>query len=70
MVKTDELISRINDKGLKMKFIATTLGISVTSLWRKIRGMTDFRGSEIAKLSEILGLSSADVNRLFLCKKV
>lgn len=67
MTNTDELISLIDSKGLKMKFIASQLGIGVTTLWRKIRGTSDFRQSEIAKLSSLLGVTSAsEIKRLFL----
>lgn len=69
MTNTEALIRLINSKGLKMKYIASELGIGVTTLWRKVRGMSDFRQSEIVKLSELLGITSAsERDRLFLRK--
>ena len=66
MTNTDELIRLIDGKGLKMKYIASQLGVGVTTLWRKIRGTSDFRQSEIAKLSALLDVTSAgEIKRLF-----
>lgn len=64
---TDDLIHLIKSKGLKMKYIASELGIGITTLWRKLRGMSDFRQSEIVKLCALLGITSAsERDRLFL----
>lgn len=70
MVNTTDLLAMINTSGLKKTFIAKELGISVPSLWRKVRGITEFKPSEIVKLCNLLGIRGAmEKDRLFFCHK-
>ena len=47
----------INEKGFKKSFIAKNLNISVESLRKKLKGLVDFKVSELIKLADILNLS-------------
>lgn len=57
MVNEKLLKARILEKGIDKKVIAEKLGISPTSLNYKLNNKTEFKGSEIQLLSQILGIS-------------
>lgn len=64
-VKTDEIIERVKHEGIKLRYIANTLGIQEATLWRKLRNENEFKLSEIVKISLILGLTDAERDYLF-----
>lgn len=45
------------EQNVKMKDLETAVGISKTSLWRKLNGKTEFKESELKKLETFLHLS-------------
>ncbi|MBQ7075647.1 MAG: DUF739 family protein [Clostridia bacterium] len=47
---------------------ASALGISATSLSKKLNGVTDFTQKEMVRSCELLGISN--VEEYFFCKKV
>lgn len=53
-MNTNLLKQKIGLKGKKMPKIANDLGISRTSLYRKLNGKSEFTRSEMAKLIVIL----------------
>lgn len=55
--------------GLKYKFIAEELHITPYGLQKKIDNQTEFKGSEIGKLTEILNLSETERSNIFFAKK-
>lgn len=57
MVNEKLLKAKILEKGIEKKVIAENLGISPTSLNYKLNNKTEFKGSEIQLLSQILGIS-------------
>lgn len=57
MVNQNLLKAKIIEKGIEKKLIAEKLGISPTSLNYKLNNKTEFKGSEIQLLSEILGIN-------------
>ena len=61
-----ELKTIIEESGLKMGYIARMLGISRTALNNKMRGLAEFKPSEIKCLQALLHLSDAEVKRVFL----
>ena len=61
---------KIKQSGLKLGSIAETLGLSRTGLYNKINGSSEFFGSEIASLSELLNLSTEEREDIFFNKKV
>ena len=49
----------IKKKGISLKELAETLGISKVALYRKINGKSDFKLCEMQKIAEIVGLETA-----------
>lgn len=60
-----ELRASIARAGVSNRKLSETLGISEQAFYKKIQGSTEFKGSEIKKLANILCLSMADVNNIF-----
>lgn len=67
---TDEKILRekIAETGLKFNHIADSMGITRASLLNKISGKSEFKASEMASLTKILGLSLREKERIFFKK--
>lgn len=63
MTNTKLLREKISDSGMKLGYIADHLGISPRALLMKIENQTEFKSSEIKKLSEILGIETAEEQR-------
>ena len=51
------LKEKIDNSGLKLIGVANHLGISREGLYKKLNGETEFKASEIAKLTNLLKLS-------------
>ena len=62
---TDLLQSKIKASGLKKKFIAEELGITVKALNKKIKNKVEFLASEINKLCILLNLSDPEITEIF-----
>ena len=58
MTDTEKLRTLIERKGLKLKFVAECLGLSPYGLQLKIENKREFKTSEVAKLCEILDITS------------
>lgn len=58
----------INEKGLKLEYVAGKLGITRESMSAKINGRRDFRLSEVQMLKQILNLSANDILTIFFKK--
>lgn len=58
----------IHNKGIKIGKIAEALGLSRAGLYNKINGQSEFFGSEIIKISEMLELSTEERERIFFTK--
>ena len=65
MTDTQELRRRIEEAGLKYKYIAQKLGVSAYTLQKKINNDSEFRVSEVDQLSTILGLSPKEKIAIF-----
>ncbi len=65
MTNTKMLRDIIKRKGVKYCHIANELGITPYSLQKKIDGITDFKGQEIAKISKLLQLNTEEMNGIF-----
>ncbi len=70
MTDTKELEKRIRDAGLKQGWIAGQLGLSLYGFSRKVKGLSEFKQSEISALAQILRLSQADIRRIFFAVQV
>jgi plasmid maintenance system antidote protein VapI len=66
MINTVELNVAIMRRGLTKKKVAEILEISESSLQYKINNKREFKVSEIVKLQNMLGLSVAETNDIFL----
>ena len=65
MANRKRLAEIIQSKGLKLEFVAKSIGISVGSMSNKMNGKTDFKLPEVQKLMELLGLSIAEAYDIF-----
>lgn len=60
MTNTKLLRELISARGLKLSYIASQLWITPKALTMKIENQTEFKPSEIKRLSEILGIKTAE----------
>lgn len=60
MTNTVELRKRINNSGLKLKYIADYLGLTPYGLQKKIDNFNEFKASEIWKLCNLLGITDLE----------
>lgn len=60
MTNTKLLREKIKASGLKLSYIASQLWISPKALTMKIENQTQFKAAEIKRLSEILGIETAE----------
>ncbi len=65
MTDTVKLLEAIQNKGLKRGYIAEKLGIDRSTLWKKVTNQSEFLASEITALSELLGLSKTERDKIF-----
>lgn len=65
MVKTELLREAIDRSGLKIQFLADSIGISRQSLSSKIDGVYDFKLKEAIKLAKLLGLTASERSNIF-----
>lgn len=68
MTNTLELEIAIKRAGITKRNLAKMLGLSEMGLYKKINNITEFKASEIAKLTEILDLQNKD--EIFFSYKV
>ena len=52
--------------GVSKRDVAANLGLSEQAFYNKVNGRTEFKNSEIIKLTKLLGLSMDAVNLIFL----
>lgn len=64
------LESIISDSGMTMVALAEKTGILRETLYNKIRGISEFKASEIAALTKALKLTSEQREPFFLQKRV
>ena len=70
MTNTEELNRAIDESGIKRKYIADALGISVQALRLKILNRTEFKQNEIATLRNILKLTQREADLIFFAAPV
>lgn len=69
-MNANELLSKIVLKGVTVPELAKDLNFAKTTIYRKVRGKTEFSGSEISKIIDYLGLTPQEVVRIFFNQKV
>lgn len=65
MTNTELLKEAIENSGMSITFIANKIGISREGFYKKMNNLTEFKASEIMALTEILGLSKEERDRIF-----
>lgn len=55
----------IDSKGIKLKFIASKLGITYQGFLAKLQNVHDFRQGEIKIITEVLGLTNRQRDDIF-----
>lgn len=68
MTNTKMLRDEIDKRGLKYKYVASSLGLTYYGLLRKIENCAEFKASEIVKISDILSLDMKTRDRIFFAK--
>lgn len=69
MTDTKLFRQKVKSSGLKYRFLAELIGITPYGLQKKIENKTEFKASEIAALSDALGLSTSERNAIFFASK-
>lgn len=65
MTDSAALRSAIEKSGLKYGKIAAEMGVSTYTLQKKIDNITEFKASEIVKLTALLSLKRSESNAIF-----
>lgn len=66
MTNSRLLKEAIVEAGVTMAWLADRMQISRESLYNKINGLTEFKGSEIANITQLLHLSGESRDKIFL----
>jgi len=67
-VDYEKLKQKIDERGLKIRYIAEKLGISHEAMYNKVKGKSEFKVSEVAALAKILKLSDRDIRSIFFAR--
>lgn len=61
MIKYSKLKGKMTEKGMTLRKLSRLTGISISTLSDKFNGKSEFKVSEIQKISDILNLDSVEV---------
>ncbi len=65
-IDANKLKGKVVERGLSGSEVATALGISQSTYYRKIsKGGTSFTVAQVRKIAEVLNLSSEECNAIF-----
>lgn len=64
------LLGRIRARGMTQSDVAQKIGISPTTLNKKLRGHTDFTQTEIRDLCRVLAIPDAEIPAYFFAAKL
>ena len=70
MVDTKKLQEEMKNHGYTIEKLAIELGKSRTCIFNKIHNKTEFRSSEVNKISRILKFNRATSNKIFFANSV
>lgn len=70
MTNCEMLKKVIESKGIKYSYIADQLGITASSLSKKVSGEREFKQNEISRMSRLLKLSATEIKRIFFAVNV
>lgn len=69
MTNSKRFRKAVTRAGLKYKYLAEQLGITPYGLQKKIDNMSEFKASEIHKLSQLLNLADAEKSQIFFASE-
>lgn len=69
MTDSKALRGWVTQRGLKLKAIASAMGITPYSLQRKIDNLSEFKASEIAMFVDVFGMSLENRDAIFFNRK-
>ena len=69
LTDSEALRALIENRGLKMKYVADYLGLSAYGLQLKVDNRQEFKTSEVAALCELLEINSLMTKKKFFCKE-
>lgn len=70
MANIDLLKEKIDDTGMTVVAIAEKTGILRETLYNRLNGIGEFKASEIVSLTQVLGLTKKERDKIFLSNKV
>lgn len=70
MVNVDLLKNTIKEQGIRNLFIADKMGLSPEGFYKKLRGESEFKVSEVSCLTEVLRLTEEQRNAIFFADEV
>lgn len=66
MTDVQALRKAIENSGMTMKYLAKSIGLTREGFYRKLRGESEFKASEIVRLSYELRLDAVQRDEIFL----
>lgn len=70
MTNTRKLQGVMREKGYTIEALAERIGISRTGFFNKVHNKAEFLASEVAILSDLLGISTSDMKDIFFANVV
>lgn len=68
MTNVKLLADKIQQSGLKKSYIADKIGVSKSTFYAQMQGKTEFRMSQVATISQLLGLDEANITAIFFAR--
>ena len=70
MTDLELLLSKMKESGMTVMAISEKSGIDRATIYNRLKGRGEFTASEIVNLSNVLRLSKADRDKIFLSPNV
>lgn len=70
MINSKKLMKKLDESGMKKKYIAEKLGLSTYGLSLKINNENEFKVSEVEKICNLLNITVKDREDIFFAKSV
>ncbi len=70
MTDTQMLRDAIKESGVTLTYISEKMGLTREGLYNKLNGTSEFKASEIVKLSALLHLSAETREQIFFARMV
>ena len=67
MVNANKIKGRIVEQGMSIGKVADVMGVSASTLGRKLRGVADFSLNEVVYLMQILKIPKSEFINYFMC---